>query len=86
MDTKSWIEIITALVMVIGLAGTFAIRWRLKKGIGRRAIQAMTIILVVPATMLLALEGVLNTQTVAAILGATVGYGLSVGGAKATGE
>ena len=78
-------EVIAALVMVVGLGGTFLIRWRLKKGIGRRAIQAMTIILVVPATMILALEGVLNSQTVAAILGATIGYGLSGTGPKDTG-
>ena len=78
-------EVIAALVMVVGLGGTFLIRWRLKKGIGRRAIQAMTIILVVPATMILALEGVLNSQTVAAILGATLGYGLSGTGSKDTG-
>jgi len=45
----------------------------------------MTIILVVPATMILALEGVLNSQTVVAILGATIGYGLSGTGSKDTG-
>lgn len=86
METKSWMEVIAALVMVVGLSGTFLIRWRLKKGIGRRAIQAMTIILVVPATMILALEGVLNSQTVAALLGAAVGYGLSGTGSKDTSE
>ena len=86
MDTKSWMEVIAALVMVIGLSGTFLIRWRLRKGIGRRAIQAMTIILVVPATTILALEGVLNSQTVAAILGAAVGYGLSGTESKGKGE
>ncbi len=86
MDTKSWMEVIAALVMVVGLVGTFLIRWRLKKGIGRRAIQAMTVILIVPATMILTLEGVLNSQTVAAILGAVVGYGLSGVGAKGTSE
>jgi len=79
-------EVIAALVMVVGLVGTFLIRWRLKRGIGRRAIHAMTIILVVPATMILALEGVLNSQTVAAILGAAVGYGLSGAGGKDTSE
>ena len=86
MDTKSWMEVIAALLMVVGLVGTFVIRWRLKKGIGRRAIQAMTIILVVPTTMILALEGVLNNQTVAVILGAAMGYGLSGAGAKGTNE
>ena len=84
METKGWMEVIAAAVMVLGLGGTFAIRFRLKKGIGRRAIQAMTVILVVPATIILALEGVLNSQTTAAILGAVVGYGLSGGASKET--
>jgi hypothetical protein len=61
-------ELIAAAVMVVGLIGTFIIRFRLRKGIGRRAIQAMTIILVVPATIILALERILVSETTAAIL------------------
>jgi hypothetical protein len=40
--------------MIVGLVGIFMIRIRLKKGIGRRAIQAMVVILVVPTTLILA--------------------------------
>ena len=82
MEIKGWMELVAAAVMVVGLSGIFVIRYRLRKGIGRRAIQAMTVVLVVPATIILALEGVLVSETAAAILGAVVGYGLSGAGAK----
>ena len=86
MGTKGWMEVVAAIVMLVGLIGTFAIRLRLRKGIGRRAIQAMTVILVVPATLILALEGVLTSETTAAILGGVAGYALSGIAGKATEE
>jgi hypothetical protein len=86
MQVNTWIEIVAAAAMLVGLIGVFAIRWRLKKGIGRRAIQAMTLILVVPSILILGLEGRLVEETVAAVLGAAIGYGLSGGAAKDANE
>lgn len=72
------------LVMVVGLIGILVIRFRLKKGIGRRAIQAMTVVLLAPAILILGLENVLTSETIAAIVGGMVGYVFSGVGAKDT--
>ena len=82
MNTRTLVEAIAAVTMLVGLAATFALRFRLRKGVGRRAIQALSVILVVPTTLILALEGLLNSETVAAILGGVVGYGLGGIGAR----
>ena len=86
MDRKALIEVFAGLVMILGLLGIFALRWRQERGIGRRAIQLATVILVVPVTLVLAIEGILNSQTVAAILGGIVGYGVGQSGARERSE
>lgn len=77
MSVKEAVELIAALVMFLGLIGTFFIRIRLKKGIGLRAIQFMAIVLLVPVVLILALENALTGETIAALLGAVAGYTLS---------
>jgi len=49
----------------------------LKRGIGARTIQFAAVILIVPGIFILALERVLPSDTVGALLGALTGYLLS---------
>ena len=76
-EVKHLIELIAGLIMFFGLVGTFYIRISLKKGIGLRAIQFMAIIFLVPVILILALEKILTSETIAALLGAVSGYTLS---------
>ncbi len=80
MNPKSWIEIAALGIMLVGVAGLLVTRWKPGKGIGRRFIQATSIVLVVPTTLVLGLENTLSSDTVAAILGSVIGYALGMGG------
>ena len=74
---KVAIEIIACLIMVGGLAGIFIERiWR-NRGIDARVIQFLTIVLIIPVILILALEDILNGQTTAALIGTVIGYILS---------
>jgi predicted transporter len=74
---KVAIEIIACLIMVGGLAGIFIERiWR-NRGIDVRVIQFLTIVLIIPVILILALEDILNGQTTAALIGTVIGYILS---------
>jgi predicted transporter len=74
---KVAIEIIACLIMVGGLAGMFIERiWR-NRGIDVRVIQFLTIVLIIPVILILALEDILNGQTTAALIGTVIGYILS---------
>jgi predicted transporter len=74
---KVAIEIIACLIMVGGLAGIFIERiWR-NRGIDVRVIQFLTIVLIIPVILILALEDILNGQTTAALIGIVIGYILS---------
>lgn len=77
MTTKEVIELIAAAAMLFGLMGALYIRLKLRKGIGLRAIQFTAVILLIPTVLILSLEGVLASETVAALLGAVAGYVLS---------
>ena len=76
-EVRQWIELIAGLIMFSGLVGTFYIRISLNKGIGLRAIQFMAIVFLVPVILILALENILTSETIAALLGAVAGYTLS---------
>jgi len=71
------IEIVACVIMVGGVLGVFIERARAMRGIGVRAIQFLTITLVLPSILILAMENVLSDQTTAALIGAIVGYVLS---------
>jgi uncharacterized membrane protein len=74
---KVAIEIIACLIMVGGLARIFIERiWR-NRGIDVRVIQFLTIVLIIPVILILALEDILNGQTTAALIGTVIGYILS---------
>ena len=74
---KITIEGVACLIMLGGIIGIFVERSRTKRGIGVRVIQLATVLLVLPVILILALEGVLENQTTAALLGTVVGYVLS---------
>ncbi len=77
MDMKIWIEGVALLIMVLGVIGIFLERALTKRGIGVRIIQFATVVLVFPIILILALEGILESQTVGALVGTVVGYVLS---------
>ena len=77
MEIKELLEIGAVIIMIGGVAGVFVERMRSGKGIGVRVIQLLSVVLVVPVVLILALEGVLGGETVGTLLGAIVGYILS---------
>jgi uncharacterized membrane protein len=74
------LELIAALVMVVGVIGILAERWRSKRGIGTRVIQFLGVVLLVPVVFILALEQVLSDATAGTLIGALAGYFLSAMG------
>lgn len=61
-----------AVVAILAAVGVVKTK---KPGWGPRSIQALVIAIGVPAVVILGLEGILNSQAVAAILGGIVGFG-----------
>jgi hypothetical protein len=74
---KSIVEIIAIIIMGGGLLGIFIERNKTGKGIGVRVIQFLAIIFLIPTILILALEKVIDNSTIAALIGAIVGYILS---------
>ena len=70
-------NVVMALIMIITLCGVLYERYKKNKGIGVRVIQFLAIAMLLPAIVILSLEGSLDTQTTATLLGAIVGYVLS---------
>lgn len=77
MKITGVVEVAAAVVMVVGLVGVLFERYSSKRGIGVRVIQFLAIVLLVPTILILALEDVLSSETVATLLGAAIGYVLS---------
>lgn len=48
-----------------------------KKGFGVRIIQLLAIVLLIPAIIILAVQEILQTETIATLFGAIIGYVLS---------
>lgn len=80
-EAQVWMKIVVqavaCLIMVGGIIGIFIERARTKRGVGVRIIQLATVLLVLPVILILALNGILENQTTAALLGTVVGYVLS---------
>jgi F0F1-type ATP synthase assembly protein I len=74
---KCIIEATACIIMVGGLLGIFIERATTKRGIGVRVIQLATVMLVIPAIIILSLESILSEQTTGTLVGAIVGYVLS---------
>lgn len=71
---KGFIEIIAALLMLLGL---FAVVWhRLKQGLGLSniSLQFVSVIFVFPTILILSLEGVLKGETAGTLIGTLAGY------------
>ena len=77
MGAKEILEIIAGVTIIVGLVGILWERCCKNKGIGVRVIQFLTVVFLLPIILILALEGVLEGETVATLLGAIVGYVLS---------
>lgn len=71
------VEIVACAIMIAGVVGAFIDRYRAKRGADTRAIQLLTMTLLLPTILILSLEEVLNRQTAAALVGVVVGYALS---------
>jgi hypothetical protein len=74
---KPWLELIAAVVMVGGLVGILIERCRSGRGVGVRTIQFLCVTFVVPAMLILGLEGILTTEILGTLFGAVIGYVLS---------
>ena len=77
MNIKIVIEIVACVIMLGGTIGIFIERIIQKRGIGIRVIQFLAVVLLAPMILILAIEGILNTQTTATLIGAIIGYILS---------
>jgi hypothetical protein len=68
---------IEAGAWIIGAAfGAGALFLARSKGIGSRTVQALVVALVVPLVFTLAVQKLLDGETVAALIGGLIGYGL----------
>ena len=74
---KMAVEIVACLIMIGGVTGVFMESIWNNRGIGIRAIQLLTVLLLLPTVLILALEGILTNQTTAMLLGVVLGYILS---------
>ncbi len=77
MSLADLISLILAACVPLGMILVLVPRIFSGKGIGVRAIQFMAIAAIIPGTLLLAFQGLLKGETVAALFGATLGYLLS---------
>jgi hypothetical protein len=77
MITKEWIEILMASIMMLVIVGILVRAIFFKKGIGARVIQFACISFLIPAILILSIEGILNGETVGTLLGGVAGYVLS---------
>jgi uncharacterized membrane protein YqgA involved in biofilm formation len=71
------IEIAAVAIMLIGMIGVIWNRMKLKRGIGKRTIQYITLILIIPTVLILTLEDKLHITSVATLFGTVIGYVLS---------
>jgi hypothetical protein len=73
-NTKAILELGAGIIMIGGTIAVFVERFIHNKAIGVRIIQFLAILLLVPTILILALENILNTETISALLGALIGY------------
>lgn len=77
VTVTGWVELIFAGVMALGVIGLFLNRHLQEKSLTLRSIQFLSILLVVPAIIILSLEEIISPQSTTALLGALLGYILS---------
>ena len=76
-DLKTWVVLIFSLIPIIGILLAFANRRRTNKGIGKRFIQLVSVILILPIIVVLSIYGVIENQLLGGLLGTIIGYTLS---------
>ena len=74
MDAKFWIEVVAIATMPIAIVAIIVERIARDRGIGVRVIQFLGICLLLPLTIILAIEGILERSAVGALVGAIAGY------------
>jgi hypothetical protein len=74
MISPQYVELVLAVGVVLMPLAVLAERLFRKKGIGVRAIQFTGTAMLMPAVILLGLKGLLDGATIAALVGAFVGY------------
>ncbi len=73
-NPATWLDVVIASAFPLALIAIIWNRAQLKRGIAVRAIQFVGVALIVPATTILAIRGLLVGEAVAAIFGTTIGY------------
>lgn len=74
---KTIVEGVAAILMVLALGGILYDRIKRQKGIGVRVIQFLAVCFVIPALLILALEGKISTEVTGTLIGTIIGYTLS---------
>jgi hypothetical protein len=74
MTTRDYVEWIAVLTIPLAVLGMIVNRIWTGKGFGVRAIQFLAVATFTPAVLVLALERIIDGSTVAALVGAFVGY------------
>ena len=83
MDSFScilWIQVLFAIIPLIGICLAFKNRIKKdgeKRGIGKRFIQFISAVLLIPVIFILAIQGIIEKQLLGGLLGAIIGYTLS---------
>ena len=80
MGNIEWIQILFAIIPVVGIFLAFNNRKKKdgeKRGIGKRFIQFVSVVLIVPTILILAMQGIIEKQLLGGLLGAIIGYTLS---------
>jgi hypothetical protein len=75
-----WIQVLFAIIPIIGIFLAFNNRIKKdkeKRGIGKRFIQFISVILIIPTILILAIQGIIEKQLLGGLLGAIIGYTLS---------
>lgn len=68
------VEILAALLMVIGLIAVLWHRVKQSRGLSSLSLQFVSVIFVFPTILILSLESVLKGETAATLIGALAGY------------
>ena len=76
-SVKEIIELVAAAMFPIGFIGFMWHRIATKRAIGARAIQFIAVIFLLPTIVVLAMEKILDGQTLGALIGGLTGYLLS---------
>ncbi len=76
-SVKDFVELIAAFMLPISFIGFIWHRIATKKAIGARAIQFIAVVFLLPVILVLALEKILDGQTLGTLIGGLTGYLLS---------